>query len=322
MRFKVVGVGELLWDLLPYGAEVGGAPSNFAYHAHALGAQAQVISRVGNDRYGHEIIRRIKAMGLPAGGVQVDESAPTGTVTVSLIGDGIPEYTIHENVAWDRIAVTPPALADVREADAICFGSLAQRSTISRQSIQRLVGAAAADAWRVFDVNLRQGFYNREGIEHSLQMANALKLNEEELSVVAEMFQLPRNPRKQMESLANAFGLRVVVLTRGSGGSVILQAGRWSEQSAVAARVVDTVGAGDAFTSALVLGLLHRDDLDAVHAFAAEVAGWICGCAGGTPALPKKLRDHFRDSRPARQLAPQTVTLSKSDSFSLKLHPD
>src|ERR1700674_4353109 len=187
MNFNVIGVGEVLWDLLLTGPQLGGAPANFAYHAHALGAQAQVITRVGKDDYGREIIRRFHEMGLPETGVQVDETAPTGTAKVKLSGDGLAHFTIQENVAWDYIAVTPEALVAASEAHAICFGSLAQRSESSRNTLQPLVAAAPADRLRVFDINLRQQFYSRDLIEPSLQLANVLKLNDDELPAVAEM---------------------------------------------------------------------------------------------------------------------------------------
>lgn len=190
----VIGLGEALWDLLPAGPQLGGAPANFACHARALGARTQVITRVGNDDHGREIIRRFEAMGIDGAMVQMDEESPTGTVTVALSGNGIPAYTIHENIAWDRIAATPEALAAVRAADAVCFGSLAQRSEASRAAIQRLVAATPADALRIFDINLRQHFYGREIIGSSLQLANVLKLNDSELPVLAQMFGVEGSP--------------------------------------------------------------------------------------------------------------------------------
>lgn len=300
MSFKVIGIGEVLWDLLPSGPQLGGAPANFACHAHALGARAGIITRVGKDPEGQEIIQRIKGMGISTRGVQVDDVVPTGTVAVRISDRGVPEYLIRERVAWDHIAARAGALASVRQADAICFGSLAQRCAVSRESIRRLVSAAPADAWRVFDANLRQNFFTREIIEQSLRRANLLKLNESELPVLAEMFGLAGDCRSQIAALAGAFGLRIVVLTRGQGGSLIFQAGRWSEHPAAPATVADTVGAGDSFTAALVLGLLHGLDLDAVHAFAAAVAGFVCSCAGATPVLPENLRNHFRRRRSAQ----------------------
>jgi fructokinase len=299
MSFKIVGIGEVLWDLLPTGPELGGAPANFAYHAYALGARARVITRIGNDHHGQEILRRFEAMRLERVTVQVDESSPTGTVTVALSGNGIPEFTIHEDVAWDRITATRSALAAVREADAICFGSLAQRSEISRRAIQRLVAAAPAPTWRIFDINLRQQFYNREIIEQSLKLANVLKLNDCELPIVAKLFGVEGSVSDVIETLARRYGLLVVALTRGPEGSLLYQGGRWSDHVAEKVVVKDTVGAGDSFTAALCLGLLGQMDLDEINAAANQVAAFVCGCAGATPQLPDDLRRLFAHSRRA-----------------------
>jgi len=293
MAYSIIGIGEILWDLLPSGPQLGGAPANFAYHAHALGGEARVISRVGTDQLGRDIFGRMEAMGLPSAGLQTDETAPTGTVTVELDGKGIPAYTIHENTAWDRIAVTPESLALARAADAVCFGSLAQRSPASREAIQDMVSAAPAAAWLVFDINLRQHFYNREIIERSLQLANVLKLNDGELPVLADMFALSGDTARQMESLAAAFSLNMVALTRGGEGSLLYRDGAWSECKPLPVDVADTVGAGDAFTAALVLGLLHGEPLDAMHAFASEVAGYVCTCVGAMPPIPDRFSRHF-----------------------------
>jgi fructokinase len=297
MNFNVIGVGEVLWDLLLTGPQLGGAPANFAYHAHALGAQAQVITRVGKDDYGREIIRRFHEMGLPETGVQVDETAPTGTAKVELSGDGLAHFTIQENVAWDHIAVTTEANVAASEAHAICCGSLAQRSEPSRNTIQRLVAAAPADALRVFDINLRQQFYSRDVIEQSLQRANVLKLNDDELPTLAAMFNLTGGAEDHIERLAQMFGLRLVALTRGANGSLLYQKNndevRWSDCSSRPVKVVDTVGAGDSFTAALVLGLLRKMDLDEINAIANEVARYVCSQPGATPALPVEFARRF-----------------------------
>lgn len=290
MGFKVVGIGEVLWDLLPSGRQLGGAPANFAYHARALGADANVVTRIGNDSLGHEILSRFQQMDLPIATVQVDETAPTGTVTVTLDGEGVPQFIIHEKVAWDRLALVEQAVNEVRRANAICFGSLAQRDPTSRATIQSLVQTVPATALRVLDVNLRQKYYSPAVIDQSLRLSNVFKLNDAELPILAEMFGLGGSMRNQIERLAGDFGLRVVALTRGAQGSLLYQQGRWSEQSAQPTNVVDTVGAGDAFTSALVMGLLNQVDLDAVHAAAAELAGYVCSCPGATPVLPAPLR--------------------------------
>jgi len=299
MNSNVIGVGEVLWDLLLTGPQLGGAPANFAYHAHALGAQAQVITRVGKDGYGREIIRRFHEMSLPETGVQVDETAPTGTAKVELSGDGLAHFTIQENVAWDHIAVTTEALVAASEAHAICFGSLAQRSEPSRNTIQQLVAAAPADALRVFDINLRQQFYSRDVIEQSLQRANVLKLNDDELPTLAAMFNLTGAAEDHIERLAQMFGLRLVALTRGANGSLLYQKdsdnndARWSDCSSRPVKVVDTVGAGDSFTAAMVLGLLRKMDLDEINNIANEVARYVCSQPGATPALPIEFAQRF-----------------------------
>lgn len=293
MNFNVIGIGEVLWDLLPSGAQMGGAPANFAYHAQALGARAGVVTRVGLDHLGRDIRQRLEGMGLPLDLVQVDESLPTGTVTVDLEGNGIPRFTIREQVAWDHIQPTPAALRAASEADAICFGSLAQRCEPSRSTIYKLLSQAPATALRVFDVNLRQNFYSRDLIQKSLRLANVLKLNDAELPIVAAMLGLKGNMGTQVSALAQQFDLQVVAVTCGAEGSVLYHNGRWSDCATQAVEVKDTVGAGDAFTAAMVLGLLRKLHLDEVNATASEVARYVCSCSGATPPLPKELGGRF-----------------------------
>jgi fructokinase len=302
MAFNIVGVGEVLWDLLQTGPQLGGAPANFAYHAHALGAQAYVITRVGSDDHGREIMRRFRDMGVKPDAIQIDERAPTGTATVTLSGAGHAHFTIQENVAWDFLSLNSDAVALAAQADAICFGSLAQRSEVSRNSIQKLVGAVPSKALRVFDINLRQQFYSQEVVERSLQLANVLKLNDDELPTVARMFGLHGSTENQIRQLARAFDLYLVALTRGSNGSLLYQTqsnaaqasdGRWSNCRSRAVRVADTVGAGDSFTAALVLGLLCKMDLDEINEIANDVARYVCSHAGATPALPVEFASRF-----------------------------
>jgi fructokinase len=293
-RPLVVGIGELLWDMLPSGAQLGGAPANFAFHAHSLGAEVAVVSRVGADRLGNDILRRFSAIALPTEAIQIDDEVPTGTVDVTLDSAGAPHFVIRENVAWDRLAVEQSALEVVRQANAVCFGSLAQRNPIARESILRLVSAAPADSLRVFDVNLRQHFYSRQVIESSLRVANVLKLNDHELPVLADMFELAPSASEAMQQLARLFELRVVALTLGPRGSLVYYGGQWSEQAPKPVRVADTVGAGDSFSAALVTGLLMKMDLHEVHGFAADVARFVCSQPGAMPALPSDLRQRAR----------------------------
>jgi fructokinase len=208
----------------------------------------------------------------------------------------VPLFVIRENVAWDHLAVEQTALATVRQADAICFGTLAQRSPTARKSIQRLIAAASPDSLRVLDVNLRQQFYSREVLESSLRLANVLKLNDLELPLLAEMFKLGSSGRAAIEQLTRAFELRVVALTRGERGSLLYREGQWSEQQPKPVTVADTVGAGDAFSAALVTGLLAEMDPDEVHSFASEVARFVCSQPGAMPVLPSEFQKRLVDS--------------------------
>ncbi|QDV38219.1 carbohydrate kinase family protein [Tautonia plasticadhaerens] len=286
----ILAVGEVLWDILPAGKQLGGAPSNFTFHCRSLGADARLVSRVGGDELGREVLERFRLLDLPTDLIQVDPEAPTGTVGVSLGADGQPRYEIREGVAWDRIEAEAAALEAARRADALCFGSLAQRGAASRGAIRAIVGAARADAIRILDVNLRHPRVDRDVVAGSLERANALKLNDQELPELAGMFGLSRGAREAIEGLARRFGLVLVALTRGAGGSLLWAEGDWSDHPGCPAEVVDTVGAGDAFTAALVVGRLGGRPLDAINRHANEVAAFVCSRPGGTPALPEGLR--------------------------------
>lgn len=293
MSFKLVGIGEVLWDLLPGGRQLGGAPANFAYHAGALGAEARIISRVGNDTLGREARSQLAGLGVPTDCIEVDDALPTGTVSVEVAGDGQPHYQIHENVAWDALRGDPVAYHTVAGADVVCFGSLAQRREPSRSAIRALVAAAPASALRIFDINLRQHYYSQEIVEESFSQANVLKVNDAELPRLAEMFQLTGDVRSQILQLGQRHRLRCVACTRGGNGSLLYSEGRWSDHPGVRTKVVDTVGAGDSFTAAMTLGLLAGWDLDRVNARANQVAAYVCSHAGATPQLPASLREAF-----------------------------
>lgn len=286
----VVGLGEVLWDLLPGGKQFGGACANFTYHVQTLGAEAWLVSRVGNDPLGREILDRLRQMGLRADGVTIDPSAPTGTVSVELSKDGQPKFTIREHVAWDHIVATDSARDAVARADAVCFGSLAQRSETSRTTIRSLAASTRPDALRIFDINLRQHFFSREIIESSLALANVLKINDEELPVLAAMFGLRGAPGEQLAELARRHDLLMVALTRGARGSLLYADGRTSDHPGSPATVVDTVGAGDAFTATLTMGLLAGWTLDTINHRANEIASYVVSQPGGTPQMPAHLR--------------------------------
>ena len=291
--FTILGLGEILWDLLPSGKQLGGAPANFAYHAHALGAESWLVTRVGQDPLGREILDRLRALALPTECVAVDPAAPTGTVSVELAADGQPRFIIHEHVAWDHIVTDAVSLAAAGRADAVCFGTLAQRSEPSRASIRALVAATPPGALRVFDINLRQQFYSRETIETSLELANGLKINDAELPVVAELLGLTGHGPEQLAELARRFSLRLVALTRGNSGSLLFSSDHWSDHPGLRVAVKDTIGAGDSFTAAMVLGFLSGWPLDQINQRANEIAAFVCTQAGATPSLPAELRRHF-----------------------------
>jgi len=293
MNYRIVAIGEVLWDLLPEGKQLGGAPANFIYHAHALGADARLVSRVGDDALGREILERFKQLGLPTDSVKVDTDAPTGTVSVELESDGKPSYVIHENVAWDRLAATEPALAAVQKADALYFGTLAQRREQSRSAIRTLIAAAPASVLRILDLNFRPPFVAREVVERSQEMAGALKLSDEELPVLGQLIGLHGSTRQQITELARRYGFSLVALTRGPGGSLLWRDGDWSDYAGVTIAVRDTIGAGDAFSAALTLGVLAGWSLDEINNHANEVAAYVCSQPGAMPPLPLAVRSAF-----------------------------
>jgi len=294
-KYKVLGIGEILWDLLPSGKQLGGAPANFAYHAHALGAESLVVSRVGDDPLGREILQRLRGLGLRTDGIGVDLTAPTGTVTVALDAKGVPNFTIHENVAWDLIAATPALLAEAARADVICFGSLGQRHPVSRAVIRDFLKTVPATALRIFDINLRQHFYSREIIEESLRSANVLKLNSDELPVIARLCSLTGDEAALLNQLANCYDLHAIALTKGGDGSTLWVDGEIvSRPVAPVSVLADTVGAGDAYTAALAMGLLAGHEPERLIEQAHRIASYVCTQHGATPALPDKLRELFR----------------------------
>lgn len=293
MTFRIVGIGEVLWDLLPGGAQLGGAPANFAYHAGALGGTAGIISRVGQDALGDAIITQLAGLGLSVDGIQRDPVCPTGTVKVLVDADGQPQYDICRDVAWDRLEATPQARALVADAHAVCFGTLAQRGAESREAIRTLVAAAPASSIRILDVNLRQHYHSPALIADSLALSSVLKVNDVELPQLAAMFDLQGDQRAVIDQLLERWSLCAVALTRGDKGSVLRTTHEWSEHPGVPTTVADTVGAGDAFTAAMVTGFLQGWPLDAVNELANRVASFVASHPGATPALPAELLAPF-----------------------------
>ena len=285
-RPLIVGIGEILWDMLPGGRQLGGAPANFAYHAKVLGADACVVSRVGDDELGQEILHRLDALGLNRDFVEVDDEHPTGTVDVRLDGNGVHSYVIHEDVAWDWITPTPRLLDLARRADAVCFGTLARRTPGNAAAIGEFLSTIRDACLRVFDVNFRQHYYDARNVREALSVSNVLKLNEDEVPVLQGL--LPG--RMEPGELRRAFDLHAVAITRGPRGSVLYTpAGVDERPGAPVDSLADTVGAGDSFTAALVTGLLKGYGAGRINDFANRLAAYVCSQPGATPAVPAEL---------------------------------
>ncbi len=289
-RFTVVGLGEVLWDMLPGGAQFGGAPANFACHAAMLGADTYVVSQVGDDELGEEAIAALSRNGVETQHVVRSREYPTGTVQVELDETGSPRFEIAEDVAWDHVPWSADLEDLARRADAVCFGTLAQRGETSRRTIRRLLASTGPDCLRILDVNLRRPFYDGLVVLDSLLLADALKLNEEELPIVASMCGLTGTGQDALEELRDRYDLRLVALTRGARGARLLGRERTADCAGEPVVVKDTVGAGDAFTAAMALGWLSGLDLDAVCRHACRVAEFVSTQAGATPPLPESLR--------------------------------
>lgn len=291
---KVTGIGELLWDILPRGKQMGGAPCNFAFHAMQAGFDAHVISSVGEDADGREILQVMAEQGLDQAYVQTHPDYPTGTVSVELGGEGIPSYTIHENVAWDHIQWNEDLARLAPEVDAVCFGSLAQRNQDSGNSIRRFLEATGPECLRVFDINLRQSFYKGETLALSLKLANVLKLNEDELPVLAAFLGIEGSEEQILRKLLEDYQLKLLAYTMGSQGSWLLSADESSQCEVPPVTIADTVGAGDSFTATLLAGILNGLPLKSIHNTATEVAAFVCSQHGATPKLPDHLLEQLK----------------------------
>lgn len=288
---QIVGIGEVLWDIFPDGPRFGGAPANYACSIGALGktsALVRMVSAVGDDDLGRQAIERMTAMGVNVSAIEVNQR-PTGQVNVCLDDAGVASYVFAENSAWDDLKWGDNLAKVATDCDAVCFGTLGQRSDRSRETIQRFVKATPESALRVFDVNLRPPFVNEDVIRQSLSLANVLKLNDDELPVLAAMCGAEGTEIEILGQLAEHFHLRLVALTRGARGAAICCDGQISDRPGKAVAVVDTVGAGDAFTAAMTLGLLRGQDIDTVNQHAIATASYVCCKPGATVSFPDHL---------------------------------
>jgi fructokinase len=284
MKKVVVGLGEVLWDMLPAGKHLGGAPANFAYITSLMGDNGAVASRVGCDELGDEALARLKTLGLSAASVQRDDNHPTGIVTVEIDGNGCARFEIDQPSAWDFLEWTPEWSALARSADAVCFGSLAQRLPQSRQTIHKFLGATPKEAIRIFDVNLRAPFYSADVVRESMKLADIVKLNDEEVPKVMNLIGLIHSDEKSWaRQLIEHYELELVCVTRGGRGSLLVTKNEFHEQAGIAVKVADTVGAGDAFTAALVHDYLRGADLETMNRAANRVGAWVASEHGPTP---------------------------------------
>ena len=286
----IVGLGEALWDVLPEGKKLGGAPANFAYHVKQFGFNSMAVSAVGNDKLGEETLAALNEKGLDY--IMAQVPYPTGTVQVTLDEDGIPTYDIRENVAWDNIPFTPEIEDLARNCRAVCFGSLAQRNVVSRETIYKFLDTMPTGdgRLRIFDINLRQNFYTKEIIAESLYRCNILKINDEELVAIGRMFRYPGlDMRDKCWLLLGKCNLDMLVLTCGTNGSYVFTPGNVSFQETPLVEVADTVGAGDSFTGAFCSAILKGMSVADAHKLAVKVSAYVCTQSGAMPELPKEL---------------------------------
>ncbi len=288
----VVGMGEALWDMLPEGKKIGGAPANFAYHVSQFGLDSYVVSAVGEDELGTEILANFREKKL---GCMIERVPyPTGTVQVQLDSNGVPCYDIREGVAWDNIPFTPALESLARQTCAVCFGSLAQRSVVSCETINRFLDVMpdGPGRYKIFDINLRQGFYTKEILCNSMRKCNILKINDEELVTVSRMFGYPGiDLQDKCWILLAKYNLKMLILTCGVNGSYVFTPGEVSFVETPKVEVADTVGAGDSFTAAFVASILKGLPIPDAHKIAVETSAFVCTQNGAMPALPDRLKE-------------------------------
>lgn len=285
----VIGIGEALWDMLPEGKKLGGAPANFAYHARQFGLEGIAVSAIGHDALGEEIVEAFEEHQLPYHLARVE--FPTGTVQVTLDAQGVPQYEIKTDVAWDNIPFDDELASLAADCKAVCFGSLAQRSEISRNTIGAFLDAVPADCLKVFDINLRQSFYTKEVLEASFRRCDILKINDEELVVISRLYDIPGlSLEEKCWHIFDKYGLRMLILTCGTNGSYVFHAGGMSYQVTPKVEVADTVGAGDSFTGSFIGSILQGKSVAVAHETAVKVSAYVCTQKGAMPVAPDELK--------------------------------
>jgi fructokinase len=288
-KLTIAGIGELLWDVLPEGEVIGGAPVNFAYHVTALGARGVPISTVGRDSRGRKALAVLRERGVDISAISIAEDFTTGYVIAAVDDEGKASYSFPDEVAWDHLQINEYAEKLRNSLDAVCFGSLAQRSEHSRRAIHGFLDTLGRETVRVFDINLRQDFYSAKVLEASLKRADILKVNEEELPVLAGLLDLPGPSGLWLDTLVRRYRLQLAILSRGGSGSLLLTAKGCSEHSGIVTHVEDTIGAGDSFTAAVTIGYLQGLPLHEINEQANRIAAYVCSQRGGMPHVPASL---------------------------------
>lgn len=281
MEGKIIGLGEILWDMLPTGKQLGGAPANFAYHVCRLGGNGWAVSAISDDELGREIRNTLSTKKLNTILEEVNE--PTGTVQVTLDAAGVPTYDITEGVAWDHIPFTERIGDLAKETSAVCFGTLAQRSPESRATIHKFIESMPTGSLKVYDINLRQKYYDENIISDSLRLADILKINDEELEIVSKMLCLSGTSEERCRAISREFNLKFVILTMGGDGSKVILEDSVHLSTPGKINIVDTVGAGDSFTAAFMLAYLRGESIEKAHTLATEVSSYVCTKAGAMP---------------------------------------
>ena len=285
--YNIAGLGELLWDVLPGGEVLGGAPANFCYHINSLGGRGVPISAVGADDRGIRALKVLQKKGVETDGITSIPDKPTGWVDAMVDGRGVATYSFPDDVAWDHLSLNAFSLSLQSSLHAVCFGTLAQRGAESRQAIyEYLDGLTASQAVRVFDINLRQNFYSQDILLESLKRTDILKLNDDELKVIRKLFTMTGSDVDVLSEIRKKYNLSMIILTRGGMGSVLLTAEKVSEQPGIETTMQDTIGAGDSFTAAATIGYLQGRDLDEINELASRLAAYVCTQKGAMPDVP------------------------------------
>ena len=284
-NFNIIGLGEILWDVLPDGKQLGGAPANFAYVSNALGNRGIVLSRVGDDEFGREILDALNTKNLSSAHLQIDIEKLTGIVKVKL-ENGQPSYEILENVAWDFLEFSDDWRELSKNCNAVCFGSLAQRSAVSHITICEFVAQTNSNCLRIFDVNLRQKYFSDEILRESFKLANIVKINHEELPLICEKFEISdANQIENVKKLREMFDLKLLCLTRGANGSLLVTENEHDENDGIKIEIADTIGAGDSFTAAMTHGILRGWNLKEINMFANKIGAFVASNTGAMPSF-------------------------------------